>query len=79
MTARELHDKLHPPTPEEALRVAQAYLDEGDLPESIWYELGFVQETSREQARVWNDLLALRQAHFELQGKTAPPYTQTWR
>jgi hypothetical protein len=41
-------------------RVARAYIDQtGDLPEGVWYQLGFIQ---RDQGAAWGELEAMRPA-----------------
>lgn len=72
MTADELWDHYHPPTPAQAFEIARAFLSEqGDLPKAVWYELGFVQQSGT-QAEVWNALKLMRAAHFERLGQPVP-------
>lgn len=79
MTAEELHEKYHPPTPEQCLEIAEAYIEqEGDLPEFIWYQLGLVQPSFEQSDRVWKSLTAMREAYFEELGEEMPEYTGTF-
>jgi hypothetical protein len=78
MSAYEQGMALQPDDLEGAERVALAYIAErGDLPESIWYELGFIQ-MGENRDKVWNRLKELRAEHFKNLGQEPPPYKGGW-
>jgi hypothetical protein len=78
MTADELYAIDAPMTLERAVDIARAFLDErGDLPQGIWYELGFVLSGDARD-EVWDTLSRMRAAHFKKRGVPMPPYEDDW-
>lgn len=78
-TARQLHDKYHPASPEEALEIAGAYIEElGDLPQAVYYQLGVVQADMATTQLVWKELAALRESYFEASGQNMPAWTDEY-
>jgi hypothetical protein len=70
--------KLKPGDFKGAERVALAYIEEeGDLPEGVWYQLGFIQDDDNRNP-LWDRLEEIRAEYWRKLGKPMPPYKGGW-
>lgn len=78
MSVDELEQAMMPGDLGAAEKVARAYIVElGDLPEAVWYRLGFIQ-SGADRDRLWDRLKEIRAEHFRELGKPMPPYQTEW-
>ncbi len=74
MKAAELHEKYMPPTPEQCLEIAEAYIEEtGDLPEMAFFALGKAQPDPETAELVLEQLTELRTQFWKAAWNEEPP------